>query len=62
MEVKVKLYLCLIIKPYAIKTYDIRRYSSTFLDFSHFTEERAPGTHCIRSWMGPKTGLDAMKR
>jgi hypothetical protein len=25
-------------------------------------EERAPGTHCIGGWEGPRTGFDAVKR
>jgi hypothetical protein len=29
----------------------------------HFTpEERAPGTHCIGGWVGPRTGLDDVEK
>jgi hypothetical protein len=29
----------------------------------HFTPgERAPGTHCIGGWVGPRTGLDDVER
>jgi hypothetical protein len=56
-----------------MKTYGEWRYSSTFLDLgtrwmwvvSHcrFTPgERAPDTHWIRGWVGPRVGLDAGNR
>jgi hypothetical protein len=33
------------------------------LDGGRFTPgERAPGTHWIGGWVGPRTGLDAVKR
>jgi hypothetical protein len=29
----------------------------------HFTSrERAPGTHCIGGWVGPRTGLEDMEK
>jgi hypothetical protein len=29
---------------------------------SHFThEETAPGTHCIRGWIGPRVGLEIIE-
>jgi hypothetical protein len=28
----------------------------------HAPGERAPGTHCIRDWVGPGAGLDALEK
>jgi hypothetical protein len=65
-----------LIKYYAMKAYGGVIYSSTFSLISalavgecsasrpdRFTPgERAPLTHCIRSWVGPRAGLDDMKK
>jgi len=32
----------------------------SFISWSLYPRERAPGTHWIRDWVGPKAGLDAM--
>jgi hypothetical protein len=42
------------------------RYNSFILDLGtrwRFTlGQRAPGTHCVGSWLGPRSGLDAVKK
>jgi hypothetical protein len=58
-----------------MKTYGEWRYSYTILDLVtkwrrvvNFTPrpvypvERAPGAHCIGGWVGPRAGLDAVKK
>jgi hypothetical protein len=58
-----------------MKTYGDWKYSSTIFDLitryrwvaaSHpcrfIPGERAPGTHWIGGWLGPRVGLDAEKR
>jgi hypothetical protein len=58
-----------------MKTYGKRSYSSSVLDLgirwrrvvssmlrTFYPEERAPGTHWIRGWVGSRAGLDTVEK
>jgi hypothetical protein len=66
VKVEIKFYLCLI-KLYAIKTYGrvdvcIHVFLISARPGRFIPGERAPGTHWIGGWVGPRAGLDDVKK
>jgi hypothetical protein len=64
-KVKVKFYLCLT-KHHTMKvllTSEVERGEWSALHPGHFTpRERAPSTHWIGAWVGPRASMDAVER